>query len=159
MQRLRRRKAWKSLLNKTELSALKTETNILTACANKHQAIETGEVEEKISAIGEVTLTDECYQNILKARAAYEGLREDYLNWISNRNDLAKAEADYVKLSIDALNAETATESEVAAVRALYDSAIAAYENAPALHGSVVGLLKEYQAKLEALEQAFAPAA
>ena len=151
--------AWKSLLNRTELSALKTETNILTECANKHQAIETSEVEEKISAIGEVTLTDECYQNILKARAAYEGLREDYLTWISNRNSLAEAEADYVKLSIDALNAETATESEVAAVRALYDSAIAAYENAPALHGSVVSRLKDYQAKLEALEQAFAPAA
>ena len=116
-------------------------------------------MEEKISAIGEVTLTDECYQNILKARAAYEGLREDYLTWISNRNSLAEAEADYVKLSIDALNAETATESEVAAVRALYDSAIAAYENAPALHGSVVSRLKDYQAKLEALEQAFAPAA
>ena len=151
--------AWKSLLNRTELSALETETNILTACANKHLAIETSEVEEKISAIGEVTLTDECYQNILKARAAYEGLREDYLTWISNRNSLAEAEADYVKLSIDALNAETATESEVAAVRALYDSAIAAYENAPALHGSVVSRLKDYQAKLEALEQAFAPAA
>lgn len=151
--------AWKSLLNRTELSALETETNILTACANKHLTIETSEVEEKISAIGEVTLTDECYQNILKARAAYEGLREDYLTWISNRNSLAEAEADYVKLSIDALNAETATESEVAAVRALYDSAIAAYENAPALHGSVVSRLKDYQAKLEALEQAFAPAA
>ena len=151
--------AWKSLLNRTELSALKTETNILTECANKHLTIETSEVEEKISAIGEVTLTDECYQNILKARAAYEGLREDYLTWISNRNSLAEAEADYVKLSIDALNAETATESEVAAVRALYDSAIAAYENAPALHGSVVSRLKDYQAKLEALEQAFAPAA
>ena len=151
--------AWKSLLNRTELSALETETNILTACANKHLTIETSEVEEKISAIGEVTLTDECYQNILKARAAYEGLREDYLTWISNRNSLAEAEADYVKLSIDALNAETATESEVAAVRALYDSAIAAYENAPALQGSVVSRLKDYQAKLEALEQAFAPAA
>ena len=151
--------AWKSLLNRTELSALETETNILTACANKHLTIETSEVEEKISAIGEVTLTDECYQNILKARAAYEDLREDYLNWISNRYNLAKAEADYVKLSIDALNAETATESEVAAVRALYDSAIAAYENAPALHGSVVSLLKDYQAKLESLEQAFVPAA
>ena len=72
---------------------------------------------------------------------------------------MAEAEADYVKLSIDALNAETATESEVAAVRALYDSAIAAYENAPALQGSVVSRLKDYQAKLEALEQAFAPAA
>ena len=74
----------------------------------KENAAKIQEVEEKITAIGEVSFTTECKQKIDAARSAYDALDPDLKASVSNYNVLTAAEERYAELAGQAGDAEAA---------------------------------------------------
>ena len=71
---------------------------------------------DKISAIGEVTYTDDCNTAVTEARAAYDALTEAQKALVTNYADLVQAEADYAELKVAAEQAA----ADAAAADAIY---------------------------------------
>ena len=89
-------------------------------------------VEDKITAIGEITLTDECENKIKVAREFYDALTREEKSYVENYGVLQKAEEDLAALKKEKADKEAA-DAVIAIINALPDAKDLTLENQEAV--------------------------
>ena len=89
-------------------------------------------VDDKITAIGEITLTDECEEKITVAREAYDALTREEKSYVKNYGVLQEAEEDLAALKKEQADKEAAA-AVITIINALPDAKDLTLENQEAV--------------------------